>query len=68
MKCKLPNEPLWFDIRACSDIILGGQHKLIVENPFWLVVKTCARMKLDNLKTKGINIAILLSVEYSTEK
>merc|ERR1719175_503949 len=36
-------------IRACTDVILSGQDKLIVENPLWLVVKTRARMKLDNL-------------------
>ena len=45
----IPDEPLWFDVSASSDVILGSQHKLIVEHPLWLVVQACARMKLNNL-------------------
>ena len=48
----LPDQPLWLHICAGSDVILCSQHKLIVENPLWFVIQTCAGVKLNNLKKK----------------
>ncbi|MPC14100.1 hypothetical protein E2C01_006852 [Portunus trituberculatus] len=33
----------------CSDVILGGEDKLIVQNPLWFVVKAGGGMQLDHL-------------------
>jgi len=30
--------PFWLDVCAGPDVVLGGQHKLIVQDPFRLVI------------------------------
>ena len=45
--------PLCFDIGAGSDVVLAGQHKLVVQNPLWLVVEARARVELYNLSRDG---------------
>ena len=34
----LLDEPLRLDVSASSDVVLGGQHELVVENPLRLVI------------------------------
>lgn len=41
--------PFGFYISAGADVVLGGQHKLIVENPLRLVVQYGRRVQLDHL-------------------
>lgn len=41
--------PLWFDVGARADVVLGGEHELVVENPLGLVVQNCRGVELDNL-------------------
>lgn len=41
--------PFGFYISAGADVVLGGQHKLIVENPLGLVVQYGGRVQLDHL-------------------
>jgi len=48
LRCN-PDEPLRLDVGAGPDVVLGGQHKLVVQNPFRLVVETGGGVKLDHL-------------------
>ncbi len=41
--------PFGFDISAGADVVLGGQHKLVIENPLGLVVQYGGRVQLDHL-------------------
>lgn len=41
--------PLWFDVGAGADVVLGGQHKLIVHHPLRLVVQHSGGVQLDHL-------------------
>lgn len=43
------NSPLWFDVGARSDVILGGEHKLVVKHPLWLVVQHSGGVQLYHL-------------------
>src|SRR4029434_1443096 len=43
------HSPLWFDVGARADVVLGGEHKLVVEDPLWLVVQHRRGMKLHHL-------------------
>src|SRR4029434_2515096 len=43
------HSPLWFDVGARADVVLGGAHKLVVEDPLWLVVQHRRGMKLHHL-------------------
>lgn len=38
-----------FDLRDCSDVISGREHKLVVANPFWFVIEDMGRVKGNNL-------------------
>lgn len=38
------NVPFRFDIRAGANVVLGGEDKLIVEHPLWLVVQDGRRV------------------------
>ncbi len=41
--------PFGLDISAGADVVLGGQHKLVIENPLGLVVQYGGRVQLDHL-------------------
>lgn len=41
--------PFGFYVSAGADVVLGGQHKLVVENPLGLVVQYGGRVQLDHL-------------------
>lgn len=41
--------PLWLDVCASADVVLGGEDKFIVEHPLRLVVQDCGGMQLDHL-------------------
>ncbi len=43
------NLPLWFDVSARADVILGGEHKLVVKHPLRLVVQHSGRVQLHDL-------------------
>lgn len=47
--CSNWNLPLWFDVSACADVILGSQHKLIVKHPLRLVVQHSGWVQLYDL-------------------
>jgi hypothetical protein len=40
---------LTFDVSDSSNVIFCCEYKLVVDNPFWLVVETRWRMKLNYL-------------------
>ena len=62
------HQPLWLHVCArpeqeqalrekflemrSPDVVFGCEDKLIVENPLWFVIQTCAGVKLNNLKKK----------------
>jgi hypothetical protein len=52
----LINSPLWFDICDSSYVVLGGEHKLIVQYKLWLVIQARWRMELHNLVDSNKNI------------
>lgn len=41
--------PFGFDISAGADVVLCGQHELVVENPLGLMVQYGGRVQLDHL-------------------
>lgn len=41
--------PLRFDVCTGANVVLGGQHKLVVQHPFRLVVQHSGRVQLDHL-------------------
>lgn len=43
------NSPLWSDAGARADVVLGGEHKLVVEHPVRLVVQHSGGVQLDHL-------------------
>ena len=43
------DQPLGLHVRHCSDVVLGGQNKLVVENPLRLVIEAGGWVKLDDL-------------------
>lgn len=45
----IQNAPLWFDVGARADVILGGEHKLVVQHPLGLVVQHGGRVQLHHL-------------------
>ena len=47
-----PNVPVWLDVCAGPDVVLGGEDKLVVEYPLGLVVETGAWMQLHLLKCR----------------
>ena len=49
MQGGLPDEPLRLDVCAGSDVVLGGEDELVVEDPLGLVVETRARVELHHL-------------------
>ena len=46
---QLPDKPFRLNVSAGSYVVLCGEHKLVVEDPFGLVVETGGRVKLHNL-------------------
>ena len=42
--------PFSFDIGASSNVVLGGEHKLVIQNPFRFVIQAGWRMQLYNLE------------------
>ena len=49
MQEDVPDEPLRLDVCAGSDVVLGGEDELVVEDPLGLVVQTRARVELHHL-------------------
>ena len=49
MQGNVPDEPLRLDVCAGSDVVLGGEDELVVEDPLGLVVQTRARVELHHL-------------------
>ena len=45
----VPDVPLRLDVGAGADVVLGGQHKLVVQHPLRLVVEHCGRVQLHHL-------------------
>lgn len=43
------DQPFWFDVSNCTNVVLGSEYKFIVKDPLWFVVKTGWRVQLDNL-------------------
>ena len=41
--------PVWFDVCDGSDVVLSGEHELVVQNPLRFVIQTRGRMELDDL-------------------
>ena len=41
--------PVWFDVCDGSDVVLSGEHELVVQNPLGFVVQTRGRMELYDL-------------------
>lgn len=40
------NEPLWFYLNGISHVFFGGEHKLIIDDPFWQLLEE-ARVRVD---------------------
>lgn len=43
------NPPFWFDVSARADVVLAGEHKLIVKHPLRLVVQHSGWVQLHHL-------------------
>jgi len=43
------HQPLTTNGGDSANVILGGEHEFVVENPLWLVVQTRGRMQCDHL-------------------
>ena len=41
--------PLWLDVCDGSDVVLGGEHELVVEHPLRFVVQAGGRVELHDL-------------------
>jgi len=41
--------PLWLDVGDSTDVVLGGEHKFIVQHPFWFVVEHGGWVELNHL-------------------
>jgi hypothetical protein len=41
--------PLRLDLCDSADVVLRGEHKLVIGDPLWLAVEHCRRMQTNNL-------------------
>lgn len=43
------HQPFWLDVCTCPDVVLRCKDKLIIQHPFWFVIKNSGGMQLHHL-------------------